>query len=66
MTETQTPQTATPEAPEVSRNRKIAAVVLSTATTVALTIATNVAIGVASAKVTDLIVTKKSKTNEQA
>jgi hypothetical protein len=62
---TEKPQTVseTPvaETPEVSRRRKIVAASASIGTTVVLTVLTNVAIGLASQKVTDLIMNDTKK-----
>jgi len=62
---TEKPQTVseTPvaETPEVSRRRKIVAASASIGTTVVLTVLTNVAIGLASQKVTDLIIKPPAK-----
>lgn len=56
-----TSETPVVETPEVSRRRKIVAASASIGTTVVLTVAANVVIGLASQKVTDLIMPQPKK-----
>lgn len=65
MTENQPtiPETTVPEMPEVSRNRKFAAVAAKTATTLVVTIIAGVVTEVATQKVSNLILKPAKPTN---